>query len=248
MDNTLRHGRFTSSQNHRAAASLASGKPSKTFFTYVEEKASERFMQRTADTKVTVRPMLWGKLMEVVLFNLLGLEYEMVHKETLVHPKYDFWSGTPDLKTPVKVGEIKCYEPKKFGALSRCLLRKDIGLLRSSFKEEYWQVVSNAIILGLDVAEVMVYMPYKSELLEIIKQVDETNFLERNGLNPQDYFYWLNEEGIESLPYLPDDSKASNINMFEFEVPKEDVDFLTERIILANDKVNELLKLGNHGE
>ena len=165
----------------------------------------------------------------------------MVHKQTLVHPKYDFWSGTPDLKTPIKVGEIKCYEPKKFAALSRCLLKKDVELLKSNFKEEYWQVVSNAIILGVDFAEIMAYMPYKSELLEIINEVQEANFLERNELNPQDYFYWLNEDNIDSLPYLPDDSKASNINKFEFEVPKDDIVFLTERIIMANEEAEKLL-------
>lgn len=241
MDNSKRHGRFTSSQNYRAMATLKSGNVAKPFFTYVEEKALERKMGRSAETKVSVRPMLWGKLMEVVLFNLLGLEYKMVHKETLVHPDYWFWSGTPDLKTDLKVGEIKCYEPKKFGLLSMCLEKKDVALLKENFKEEYWQCVSNACLLGVNRAELIAYMPTKVELKEIIEQVQEGNFLERNELNPTDYVFWFNEDNIESLPYLPDDSPMSSINMFEFDVPEEDAKFLEERLIMANEEVIKIL-------
>lgn len=241
MDNSKRHGRFTSSQNHKATASLKSGKPSQAYFTYVAEKAVERSMQRTADTKVKVRAMLWGKLMEIVLFNLLGLEYKMVHKQTLVHPDYWFWSGTPDLKTDKKIGEIKCYEPKKFGLLSMCLLKKNVALLKENFKEEYWQCVSNACLLGVNRAELIAYMPTKTELKEIIEQVQEGNFLERNGLDPTDYIFWFNENNIESLPYLPDDSPMSSVNSFEFDVPREDIDFLTERLISANEEVELIL-------
>lgn len=245
MNDKLRFGRFTSSQNYRAMATLKSGLPGGAFYTYVEEKAVERAMQRTAQTKVTVRAMLWGKIMEVVLFNLLGLEYKMVHKQTIVHPKHEFWSGSPDLKHPKKVGEIKCYEPKKFGALSMCLRKKNVPLLRENFKEEYWQCISNACLLGVDRAELIAYMPTRAELIEIINEVQEGNFLERNGLNPTDYVFWFNEENIDGLPHLPDDSPMSSINSFEFEVPKTDAIEIEHRLVLADEEVRKILS-NNH--
>ena len=78
----------------------------------------------------------------------------------------------------------------------------------------------------------------KKELIEIIDKVETTNFLERNNLNPSDY-YFLTQDNIDNLPYLPDDSKMSNINSFEFEIPKEDKEFLIERVKLANELLNE---------
>lgn len=241
MDNNNRYGRFTSSQNYRAVASLKSGKPASPYFTYVQEKAVERAMGCVAETKVKVRPMLWGKLMEVVLFNLLGMEYKMVHKKTLVHKDHWFWSGTPDLTTDIKIGEIKSYERKKFGSLSMCIANRDIELFKDNFAQEYWQCVSNACLYGVDRAEIIAYMPTYSELLEIIHKVQEENFLEANELDPTDYVYWFNEENIISLPYLPDSSPMSNVNSFEFAVPEKDVQFLTHRLIMANEEVETII-------
>ena len=199
--------------------------------TYIEELVFERLMKRTIKTEVKTQAMKWGSLMEIVLFDLLGMEYVMEHKTTLIHPKYKFWRGTPDLIVPeVKIGEIKCYEPKKFMQLSICLLLKDIKKLKDDFPEEYWQCVSNAHICGVKRAELMVYMPYKSELEEIINKIVDTNFLERHGLNDYDY-YFMREENIESLPYLPNDSEFSNVNSFDFEIPEEDMKLLENRMI-----------------
>lgn len=232
MENSKRIGRFTSSQMSRLCASLKNGTPSSAFRTYVEEVSLEREMQRTIKTRVKTQPMKWGNLMEVVLFNLLGLGYKMTHKMTIEHHKYpEDWSGTPDLIAEgVKIGEIKCYEPKKFMLLTRCLRKESVEAFKGDFPEEYWQCVSNAVLCGLKRAEIIVYMPYFSELKEIIEQVEDSNFLESNGLDPQDY-YFLTRNDVESLPHLPDDSPVSNVNSFEFEVPIEDIQFLTKRVI-----------------
>lgn len=239
MDNTNRSGFATSSQMSRIAASLKNGKPSQAFFGYVEEIIDERFMGRVASTNVKTRPMKWGNLMEIVLFNLLGMDYEMAHKKTIKHHKYSkIWSGTPDLIAAKKIGEIKCFEPKAFSSLSRCLLKKDVQLFKDKFPKEYWQCVSNAILCKVQRAEIIAYMPYKSELIKIIDLITSTDFLEDNGLEPNDY-YFMTTADIESLPYLPDDSPISNINSFEFEVPMEDQIFLTKRIIEAEKLVQE---------
>lgn len=240
MNKELRAGRFTSSQASRVMASLKSGLPSSAFFTYVKEKAAERSMGITLGTEVKVRSILWGRLMEVVLFDLLGIEYKMEHKKTLVHPKYPFWSGTPDLEHAEKVGEIKCYERKKFGLLSMCLNKQNIAELKNNFKEEYWQCVSNAALIGVKKAELIAYMPYLSELKELLDLVKDTNFLEKHGLPPEDY-YWFTEENLDTMPYLPDDSPMSNVNSFEFEVPELDFVALEQRMIMADEEVLKLI-------
>ena len=210
--------------------------------TYIEEIAFERLMKRTIKSEVKTQAMKWGSLMEIVLFDLLGMEYVMEHKTTLIHPKYNFWRGTPDLIVPkVKIGEIKCFEPKKFMQLTMCLLQEDIFELKENFPEEYWQCVSNANICEVNRAELMVYMPYRSELEEIIEKIVSGNFLERHGLNDYDY-YFMREENIESLPYLPDDSLVSNLNKFEFEIPEEDMKLIENRMIDSEIEVKKTSK------
>lgn len=243
MDNNNRAGFFTSSQMSRLVASLKSGKPSQAFFGYIDEVVAERAMGRVVSTEVKTQPMKWGNVMEVVLFNLLGLGYKMTHKQTIKHPKYSkAWSGTPDLIAEgVKIGEIKSFQPKAFSMLSMCLLKKDVDAFRDEFPKEYWQCVSNAILCGLKRAEIIAYMPYKKELIEIIEQIEDSNFLERNGLDPQDY-YFMTRNDIESMPYLPDDSPMSNINSFEFDIPVDDIMLLTKRVIEAEKLVNEKME------
>ncbi len=238
-----RIGRFTSSQIYRLCATNKNDTIAKAFYTYVEEVYLTRKMGRSVNTEVKTQPMKWGSLMEVVLFNKIGLNYKMAHKSTLEHPEHgDFWSGTPDLiEKGVKHGEIKAFQPKHFAQLSLALLSENTEVIKEKEKEVYWQAVSNALILGVEKAEIIAYMPYKSELEQIIDDVENSNFLERNGLDPTDY-YFLSTANIESLPYLPDDSPMSSINMFEFEVPKHDVEFLTERVLLANKEFQKLLK------
>lgn len=240
MDQNKRIGNFTSSQISRLCGFARNKKdPSKAFYGYCREKFLERKMGRPIHKQVKTIPMKWGSLMEVVLFNLLGIEYEMTHKQTIIHPKYNFYSGTPDLIAPIKAGEIKSYEPLKFSAMTVCILQEDVQKFKLEYPEEYWQSVSNAVLTKKKRTEIITYMPYKSELLEIIKKVEDENFLESNGLNPSDY-YFLGRDDIESLPYLPDDSKMSNVNSFEFELPEEDVVFLLKRIIMAEKEVQRL--------
>lgn len=243
MDNQFRAGYFTSSQMHRLCASLQSGKPSQAFKGYIEEVFAERLINRVSDVEVKTHATKWGSLMEVVLFNELGLTYEMTHKMTQTHPTHkDFWSGTPDLISKgVKIGEIKCYYPKNFALLSNCIIKQDYDLFKSEFPKEFWQCVSNAIIMGEKRAEIISFMPYRDELVEILKEIEESNFLERHKLEPNDY-YFMRLENIESMPYLPRESKLPNINVFEFDIEQIDIDFLTERVLMAENEVKSLLE------
>lgn len=241
MDNSKRAGFATSSQIHRVCAGATVGKPSKAFFTYAEEVAGERFLGRTCSTEVKTNPMKWGSLMEIVLFNKLGIGWTMEHKNTIIHPCFStIWSGTPDLVADKICAEAKCYEPKKFASMAMCMLKGDIELLKKDYPAEYWQVVSNAILTKKDRAMLICFMPKKAELLEMFTTVEETDFLIDNDLNPKDY-YFFQTDNIESFPYLPDDSKIDSIQSFEFDVPTEDVIFLLTRI---EEFEKEVLKYG----
>lgn len=212
------------------------------FYTYAEEVACEKFIERTSKTEVKKQAMKWGSLMEVVLFNKLGMGWTMCHKDTLLHPKYGhIWSGTPDLIAKLICAEVKCYEPKKFGLLAMCMAKKDVKLLKKKFPEVYWQVVSNCDITKKKKAQIIAYMPKKSELEDIIDKIDQTDFLEDNGLKLTDY-YFMNKENIESLPYLNDDCKIDSIQSFQFDVPEEDIDFMTDRVLEFEKEVDKFLK------
>ena len=242
MDNDYRAKYFTSRQMSRLAATLKNGSPSAAFYGYVEEIFLETLLDRVNDVEVNTQPLKWGSLMEVVLFNELGLNYKMTHKMTKTHPIHSkFWSGTPDLIAKgEKIGEIKCFYPKNFAKLSNCINKQEYGLFKDEFPKEFWQCVSNAIIMEEKKAEIITFMPYKEKLIEVINLIEESNFLESNGLEPDDY-YFIRQNSIESFPYLPETSKLNSINTFEFEVKQEDIDFLTERVLMAHEEVLKLI-------
>ena len=56
----------------------------------------ERRLGRSLDKENNAHELSWGKLMEDRVFDLLGVEYELVSKDTIKHPKYSFWVGSPD--------------------------------------------------------------------------------------------------------------------------------------------------------
>lgn len=237
--NTEKEGQEYKESKKEGVIVRVTPKPPQKFYTYVEEVAGERYLGRSSSTEVKTRPMLWGSLMEVELFSQLDMGWTMEHKNTIVHPKYGhIWSGTPDLVAKLICAEVKCYEPKKYASFVYALLKGDIQYLKDNFADEYWQVLSNTVLTGKQYSMLMAFMPKKKELEEIIKKIDETDFLENNGLKPTDY-YFMSKENIESLPYLPNDSKCSSLNTFKFEPPKEDVRFMEERILLFEQELKK---------
>ena len=248
LDDNLRFEYFTSSQMSRLCASIKNGSPSSAFYTYVEEVFFAIMAGRSLEVQVNTIPVKWGKLLECVVFNELGLSYKMEHKNTIVSKTLDRHSGTPDLIVPgVKVGEIKCYWLKKFIAFSLCLDGGDIEQLKLKFPSEYWQVVSNAMLVGVDRAELISFLPTKESLIEIIENVNNGSLLSDNGLFAADYRFMSTddftiEEILSKLPYLPENSKMESLNQFEFEIPQEDKEFLTDRVRLAQVELEKLLK------
>jgi hypothetical protein len=250
LNHSKRIGRFTSSQISRLCTSLKSGKPTSAFMTYVEEKADEILMCRVSDVSVNTQAMRWGKLMERVLIDeeiddKENFNIKTDSEEPKEHPELFYYSGTPDVELiGVKSIEIKCYYPKKFAALSRCLMKQDIELLKNNFPSEYWQTVSNGILCNVDTVELICFMPYESFVLNMVKEINESNFLEARGFELTDYYFLESRDfKLINVPSLPDKAKLKNINRFEFTIPQEDKEFLLERVKLAGSELQKLTEL-----
>lgn len=109
IENQLRIGRFTSSNNYKLCASLKNLEPSEAFYTYVKEKMFENALGRSLDMGAYSQSMAWGKVLEKKVNDMLPLNYKLQHKTTLVHPKHSFLSGSPDFDIPEakKISELK---------------------------------------------------------------------------------------------------------------------------------------------
>lgn len=239
IQNKERVGNPTSSQMWK----LMTNNKAKTDFgapglTYIKEKTIERKLGRSIETSSYSKDMQWGLFLEKRVHSLLpDFGYKLTSKQTDVHPKYDFWAGSKDLILPkVKVGDIKCYQPKNFSILVDAILRKSIEHLKESHAKEYWQIVSNAAINQVPNGEIISYMPYQSELEEIREMAANVD----DPGNEWKYRFIYESEDYD-LAFLPDGGFYKNLNTFEFEVPKEDIELLTERIVKANEMILESL-------
>ena len=91
----------------------------------------------------------------------------------------------------------------------------------------YWQIVSNAIITGKSKGELIIFCPYHSQL-------DELRMLAQNM--PSDvlsHYYWIANSMDNELPYLLNGGKYRNLNRIIFDVPEDDIAFLTDRVLKA---------------
>lgn len=232
MNNELRNGNFTSSEivalttNGRTKDSF--GKP---FYTYIDECNMERRLCRSISEEINARSITWGNLNESRVFELLGTEYSLVSKETILHPKFDYWVGSPDAIKYVNnisetVCDIKCPKTlKSFCQLVDAWESEGINGIREGHKDGekyYWQLVSNAILTGCQFAELIVYVPYQYEL-DAIRKSTEGN----------EKYYWIWGSSDEELPYLIDGEYYKNINVFRFNIPFLDKQFLEDRVLEA---------------
>lgn len=246
MNNKHRIGNITSSQIHKVVQTSSRDKTSALTdlkwaapaLTYFEEKRIEKKLGKCLDLEGSSKATAWGNFMEYVIFNLLGIEYKILSKETTVHPKIKYWAGSCDLLIPFKlVGEIKCYQLKKFCQYTDVINLKapeaeKIAILKKDFAQEYWQMVSNAIIQNVPMAEAITYAPYESEM-------DGIRELAENLDSSEQWRYrFIIEDGNEKLPVIPDGNPYySNINKFRFTVPIDDINLLTERVKRAKPEL-----------
>lgn len=225
MTNThTRYGNFTSSEiwklmtNDRKGEGF--GAPA---LTYIKEKITEAKLGRSLNEYVFSKPTSWGLTIEQRVFELLGLEYQIVSKDRIVHPTIERWSGMPDIITDTVVGDIKCLWLKSFTEIYEI---KDSETLKAEYPNYYWQLVSNSILTGLNTAELVVYCPYKSEL-DAIRELGA-----ENDIN------WIKFATDSELPHLIDGGYYKNIHKIVFEVSEEDKALLTKRVEMAVEMLN----------
>lgn len=219
--NQDRIGNITSSNCWKLFATPAKVK------TYIKELNYERSLGRSLSTETSTRPMAWGKLNEIRVFNdLLDTEYTLTSKTTVLHPEIKCWAGSPEgLKGKNTVYDIKCPQLKSFCELVEIIEKQDTEFFKTECPEYYYQLVSNSILLNTSHAELIVYCPYQGELEPIRKLAANLDDWEL-----QSQLYWLERSSDEELPYLPNNGNYTNLNKFLFEVPQADKDALTEKI------------------
>lgn len=233
LQNVSRIGNFTSSKivaittNGKAKGSF--GKP---FYTYVEETNFERELNRALSNEMNAQALKWGKLCEKKVFELLPIEYRLCSDETIEHRHIKCWAGSPDCTLQEEiVGDVKCpLTLKSFCTLVRPLIlglegMDAINWIRenhSDGEKYYWQLISNACITGAKKCQLIVYMPYKSELeaIRVLARDQESNNL----------YSIINAMDAE-LPYLQDGGYYKNLNIIEFPVTEFDRNFLTDRVL-----------------
>lgn len=236
INNIPRIGNFTSSEIGNLMKKDRSGKGfGSPALTYIEECNMERRLGRSITDEVNARPLLWGKLLEGRAFNMLGLEYTLTSKDTIVHPTIPYWAGSPDggKDEPKTVTDIKCpITLKSFCQLVDNYREGGMDAVRAEHKDGdkyYWQIVSNAILTDSDFGELIVYMPYKSELAEIRMMVQ---------LLPGDVigkYYWIASAMDDELPYLLDGGFYKNVNILSFPIPEADKKALTDTVLRAGE-------------
>ena len=242
IENKIRDGNFTSSKIfHLTKPGKGENGFGATAITYINERNLERKLGRSIETNAYSKDMAWGSFLENRVHDMLEFGYLLCSEQTKQHPSIAYWAGSTDLHFPkVKIGEIKCYQPKHFAEYTDAILKRDIKFLRDNCPQEYWQIVSNSIINNVPVGEAISYMPYQSELDELRELAENYD-----GADQWEYRF-IAESPDMSLAFLPDNGYYKNLNRFEFEVPQEDKDFLTERVKLAGTMLINPVLLATH--
>lgn len=201
--------------------------PGTAALTYIEECNIERKLCRSITKEENAKPLLWGKLLELRAFNLLGVDYTLCSKDVLRHPEFDYWAGSPDgyrMGVEKTVTDIKCpISLKSYCTFYDCTTIEEVREKHKDGEKYYWQLVSNSILANTTFAELIFYMPYKSELPDIRQMIDDLD------VNPNKYA-WLNWSEDEELPYLIDGAYYKNIRSLSWRVSEADKQLLTDRV------------------
>ncbi|AKG94235.1 hypothetical protein AVT43_gp61 [Polaribacter phage P12002L] len=249
-----RFSNFSSSAIYKLASkgrgALTIDNVGSSFYTYIKEKKREKKLNRSISNTVYTRAIIWGIVCELYIFaKKLDTSFsDMNNVGRLTHPDFENWTGVPDTfrRIELVVGDIK--SPSSLIKFCDLIENTEEGL--ESFKinhpDYYWQLVSNAILTGVDKAELLFYIPYLSEMKDILYFVEH---IEQESLpldldlaqiqwiaNEINAFVTFGKNPIQ-IPYLPNDCEYKDFNTFLFDVPNTDKEFLTERVKMAIEKL-----------
>ena len=232
-ENLMRIGRFTSSgvwqlmTNGRAA-----GTPGKPFETYCRQKAREKRLFRSITNDSSSKPTSWGKYMEKRAFSKLDIDYSLTSDVTTEHPTIENFAGSTDglkFDDGRTVFDIKCpFTLTSFCDLIECTTDE---MLLKEFPEYFYQLIGNAMIHNTKWCELIVYVPYMSELSDI-----------RLGVKYEEnkQFQWIEYSEDYELPYIHPRSEYKDLNILRFEAKQEYKDALEVRLLMANELIKTL--------
>jgi hypothetical protein len=232
-----RYGNFTSSNIYKLMSNgKKAGELGKPALTYIEEKRWEIKLGRNMQKEQGGRPTSWGTYIEARVYEMLSTDYILQSDVRYSHKTIEHWTGAPDMVrilTPV-VCDIKApYSLKVFCRKADIILKNDLEAFKDEFPENYWQLVSNAILIEsvtgkpINTAELIIYLPYLKELIEIKEDIQHLDEVDKNKVA------WLNWANDDELPYLIEGNYYKNLYVFQFEIPSEDKQLLTERVKFA---------------
>jgi len=235
MQDDTRTATFSSSQiyrlmtNGKAAGSL--GVPA---LKYIKQVQYEIKLGRSIQKEVEAKPLSWGNFNEPRVFRKLGSEYQYVARQgRLFHPEIKHFSGIPDfLKGYDTVSDCKClFNMEKFCDKMEAI--KTYQTFKDEFPEDFWQLVSNLILLRanglqIDYIESISYVPFESELEEIRADA---------ALTFDDSMKWLSWTTDAGLPWLKNGMTYQNITAARWRVDEKDVEECIERVKLCVSKL-----------
>jgi len=227
--NKIRIGNFTSSEIYKLTKEgKTKGTLGKPAITYIEEKNTERLFEMPLDSEMYSKPTSWGNFVEQFAFAKLGLDYQLSSQTSVLHNEIDCWAGSADgfkFDEGKTVIDIKCpFTRLRFSQLIKIKTGKE---LKENFEDYYWQLVSNAILNECKYAELIIYMPYLSDLIEISEAVKNYD----GDQKPYEFIFYQ----MEACPFIKDGStKIKDLNILRFEVTGADKIFLTEKVKLAS--------------
>jgi len=202
---------------------------------YIQHKKWERKAGRSLSQNIWAKPTAWGILCEPRVFDLLGTQYHrMGTDDSIPHPQYgDFWHGTPDgikyvLTEQDAIAEVKCpFTLTSFFTFAECANIDEVVENHPDGYKYKWQCVSNACIVGVNYAELIIYCPYEEELSVIREMAIESDNISTRR--------WIENSDPKELPFLIKGKSYLNMYTFRFEVTQSMKDELTEAVLLAKN-------------
>jgi len=191
---------------------------------WIDTQASAKRSRKEGTYRTEVE---WGNSWVIPLTiyeNLIeqhGLEYFQRQLEYMVsrQKKFDEGKTVIDIKCPLTL--------KSFCQLVDCKTIQEVRDNHKDGEKYFWQLVSNAILTGAEHAELIIYVPYQSELEDIRELARNTD----EGVMSK--YYWIHNATDDELPFLIEGGHYKNLNVIRFDVSKEDKAFLTERVAAA---------------
>jgi len=195
---------------------------------YIKQVNLEIKLGRALTCEREARSTSWGDFCEIYVFNILDLSYRNVTDFRYFHPDVKAWSGKPDVIKAETVGDVKAPFNLEVFCDKIGALESGIHKYREEFPDDYYQHVSNAILLNANDLKVthfeaIIYTPFRSELDDI----------RATAMKSEERFKWIAFANDDELPWVPDGGYYKNLNTYRFEIPQEDKIALHNRVVEA---------------